>query len=90
MLVRNQAIILAETSNQRHQSEAVAHSTTLKQLVIIKNYVTEVESQNSKGVKWGVKANSFVTPNGQVSAYDQYLFAQDPTGPAAKRLFRPR
>lgn len=89
MLVRNQAIILAETSNQRHQSEAVAHSTTLKQLVIIKNYVTEVESQNSKGVKWGVKANSFVTPNGQVSAYDQYLFAQDPTGPAARDYFVP-
>ncbi|AFH70681.1 gamma-hemolysin component A [Staphylococcus aureus VET0114R] len=54
-----------------------------------KNYVTEVESQNSKGVKWGVKANSFVTPNGQVSAYDQYLFAQDPTGPAARDYFVP-
>lgn len=67
----------------------MAHSTTLKQLVIIKNYVTEVESQNSKGVKWGVKANSFVTPNGQVSAYDQYLFAQDPTGPAARDYFVP-
>ena len=37
----------------------------------------------------GVKANSFVTPNGQASAYDQYLFAQDPTGPAARDYFVP-
>ena len=36
-----------------------------------------------------LKANSFVTPNGQVSAYDQYLFAQDPTGPAARDYFVP-
>ncbi|CAC6800699.1 gamma-hemolysin component A [Staphylococcus aureus 1111101949] len=36
-----------------------------------------------------MKANSFVTPNGQVSAYDQYLFAQDPTGPAARDYFVP-
>ncbi|HDG6143047.1 TPA: leukocidin/hemolysin toxin family protein [Staphylococcus aureus] len=39
-----------------------------------KNYVTEVESQNSKGVKWGVKANSFVTESGQKSAFDSDLF----------------
>uniref|UniRef100_UPI001BFD2EC6 leukocidin family pore-forming toxin n=1 Tax=Staphylococcus aureus TaxID=1280 RepID=UPI001BFD2EC6 len=52
-----------------------------------KYYVTEVDSQNSKGVKWGVIANSFVTQNGQVSAYVQYLFAQDPTGPAARDYF---
>ncbi|GJF59297.1 leukocidin/hemolysin toxin family protein [Staphylococcus argenteus] len=54
-----------------------------------KSYVTEVDSQNSKSVKWGVKANSFATDSGQVSAYDQYLFAQDPTGPSARNFFVP-
>ncbi|CPI93019.1 Leukocidin S subunit [Staphylococcus aureus] len=39
-----------------------------------KNYVTEVESQNSKSVLWGVKANSFVTASGQKSAFDSDLF----------------
>lgn len=30
-----------------------------------KSYVSEVDKQNSKSVKWGVKANEFVTPDGK-------------------------
>ena len=30
-----------------------------------KSYVSEVDKQNSKSVKWGVKTNEFVTPDGK-------------------------
>ncbi len=55
-----------------------------------KNYVTEVESQNSKGVKWGVKANSFVTPNGQVSAYDQSYLPKTQLVQRRETIFGPQ
>ncbi|MBE2140001.1 leukocidin/hemolysin toxin family protein, partial [Staphylococcus argenteus] len=56
-----------------------------------KSYVSEVDKQNSKGVQWGVKANSFVTPDGQKSAHDRYLFVQSPNGPtgSAREYFVP-
>ncbi|KMR56547.1 leukocidin family pore-forming toxin, partial [Staphylococcus aureus] len=46
---------------------------------------------NSKSVKWGVKANEFVTPDGKKSAHDRYLFVQSPNGPtgSAREYFAP-
>lgn len=56
-----------------------------------KSYVSEVEKQNSKSVRWGVKANSFVTPDGKKSAFDQNLFVWDLIGPGgtARDFFVP-
>ncbi|MBU5864702.1 bi-component leukocidin LukED subunit E, partial [Vibrio cholerae O1] len=56
-----------------------------------KSYVSEVDKQNSKSVKWGVKANEFVTPDGKKSAHDRYLFVQSPNGPtgSAREYFAP-
>lgn len=56
-----------------------------------KSYVSEVEKQNSKSVRWGVKANSFVTPDGKKSAFDQNLFVRNLIGPGgtARDFFVP-
>nr|CAA55782.1 synergohymenotropic toxin [Staphylococcus intermedius] len=54
-----------------------------------KNYISEVAQQNSKNIRWEVKANSFNTENGQVSAYDRHLFVRSPIGPNARDFFVP-
>ncbi|HEC2242360.1 TPA: leukocidin/hemolysin toxin family protein [Staphylococcus delphini] len=53
------------------------------------NYVSEVAQQNSKNIKWEVKANSFNTENGQLSAYATHLFVRSPIGPNARDFFEP-
>ncbi|ADI98372.1 TPA: bi-component leukocidin LukMF' subunit M [Staphylococcus aureus] len=53
-----------------------------------KSYVSEVEQQSSKTIKWGVKANSFVIAGHRWSAYDELLFIRNTTrGPNARDYF---
>ncbi|HEC2156680.1 beta-channel forming cytolysin [Staphylococcus delphini] len=51
------------------------------------SFVSEVAKQNSKNIKWEVKANKFQFGNGQISAYEDYLFVRSPIGPKARDYF---
>ncbi|QHW36889.1 beta-channel forming cytolysin [Staphylococcus ursi] len=51
------------------------------------NYISEVVQQNSKNIKWEVKANAFNSEDGQLSAYDSHLFVRSPIGPNARDFF---
>lgn len=51
------------------------------------NFISEVAQQNSKNIKWEVKANAFQSEDGPLSAYDNHLFVRSPIGPKARDFF---